>query len=360
MKKSVYRWLFLGLVLVYVQIILGGITRLTGSGLSITKWEIVTGTIPPITQEDWMEVFDLYKSTPQYQKINQGMTLNQFKYIYFWEYLHRLWARAMGFIFIFPFIFFMAKKWLPVGLVRRLGIVILLAGMAASFGWVMVASGLVNRPWVNAYKLAVHLMLAVILIGFLMWTTLDYRFGVEGRYFRSGLLRWVFFLLIAQIILGGLMSGMKAALVYPTFPDFDGHWLPEVLMSAESWDVNNFVRYDRSAFVPAIVQLLHRTVGYLLFILGLWVFFLENRAWRSRGLFVSAFLWPILLVSQVLLGIIVLINSKTHIPTTLGVLHQGLAIALFLLCIYLVYFDRKGGLTEIPGHEVELQDLANR
>ena len=153
-------WLLTGVFMLFVQIIVGGITRLTGSGLSITKWEIITGTIPPLNAVQWDAAFDLYQATPQYQKINQGMSLAEFKFIYFWEYIHRLWARAMGFVFLIPFIYFAIKGWIDRKLMKNLGIVVLLAALAASFGWIMVNSGLKDRPWVNAYKLAVHLGIA--------------------------------------------------------------------------------------------------------------------------------------------------------------------------------------------------------
>ena len=150
--------------MVFIQILLGGITRLTGSGLSITRWEIVTGTIPPLNQVDWNEAFDLYKATPQYQKINEGMSLDRFKFIFFWEYFHRVWARLMGFVFLIPFIIFLVRKSLSQKLIKRLIVVIAIAAAAAVFGWIMVASGLIHRPWVNAYKLTIHLSLGIALI----------------------------------------------------------------------------------------------------------------------------------------------------------------------------------------------------
>ena len=140
-SKAVVIWLWIGLFMVFMQIIIGGITRLTGSGLSITKWEIVTGSIPPMHEAAWERAFDLYKETPQYKKINDGMSMSQFKFIYFWEYLHRLWARFMGFVFLFPFLFFQWKKMLDRPIRIDLLRVVLFAALAAIFGWIMVASG---------------------------------------------------------------------------------------------------------------------------------------------------------------------------------------------------------------------------
>ena len=170
-NKVIKIWLSIGIIMVFMQVVFGGITRLTGSGLSITKWEIIIGTVPPLNAAQWEEAFDLYKETPQYQKINQGMEMKQFKFIYFWEFFHRLWARTMGFVFLFPFLYFLFTGKLSKVLIKDLEIVILLAVVVASIGWIMVASGLINRPWVNAYKLTMHLCLALLLFGYLLWTT---------------------------------------------------------------------------------------------------------------------------------------------------------------------------------------------
>ncbi len=170
-------WLCIGLFMVFMQVMIGGITRLTESGLSITKWDIVTGTMPPLTTAQWEHEFDLYKATPQYAKLNFGMEMGSifesgtFKFIYFWEYLHRLWARSMGFVFAIPFFIFLARGMLSKRLIKDLGIVIFLAAVVASVGWIMVASGLINRPWVNGYKLTLHLSLAFLLFGYLLWAT---------------------------------------------------------------------------------------------------------------------------------------------------------------------------------------------
>ena len=170
--RAVRVWLWLGLVLVLGQIAIGGITRLTGSGLSITKWEIVIGAIPPLNDADWQHAFDLYRNTPQYHKINKGMSLTDFKFIYFWEYFHRLWARSMGLIFLFPYLYFRFRGRIPAWLNKRLFVVILIAALAAAFGWIMVASGLIHRPWVNAYKLSIHLGIGFTLFAYLLWTIL--------------------------------------------------------------------------------------------------------------------------------------------------------------------------------------------
>ena len=178
-NRIVKAWLIIGIIMLFFQIIIGGVTRITGSGLSITKWEIVTGTFPPLTESKWQEEFDAYKKTPQYQKINKGMMLgsvfdsSSFKFIYFWEYFHRLWARLMGFVFVIPLLFFYVKKWVDKKLLVKLSYVFLGATLAAFFGWIMVASGLKERPWVNAYNLSLHLGIALLTLGFLLHASLS-------------------------------------------------------------------------------------------------------------------------------------------------------------------------------------------
>ncbi len=333
-------WLVTGLFMVFMQVVIGGITRLTGSGLSITKWEIVTGTLPPVSAEGWEEAFDLYKATPQYQKINEGMTMSEFKFIYFWEYFHRLWARLMGFVFAIPFAIFYFKGMIDRPLLRRLGVVILMAAVVASFGWIMVASGLVDRPWVNAYKLTMHLSLAFILFGYLLWTTFRV-FQPDPKVFHNALLRkWGLALLIivaVQIVLGGIMSGMKAALFYPTWPDMHGAVVPSILFDPAAWNVDNFLHYDRSPFMSALVQVLHRTVAYLLSIIGLWYLFKGLKADGPPVFRIGLFLLAGILFLQVTLGILTLVNSVGTIPVGLGVLHQAGGLLLLSAVLFINY-----------------------
>lgn len=341
-SKWVVVWMVVGLGMILFQIVIGGITRLTESGLSITKWELVTGSIPPLYESDWELKFAEYKDTPQYRKINEGMSLQEFKFIYFWEYLHRLWARWMGLVFILPFLYFIKKGWIGPRIRLRLIIVAVLAGIAGLFGWIMVASGLVDRPWVNAYKLSMHLGLALMVYGYLFWTVLLSVFPRKrrGRDLFARVLLLYLSLVVLQILVGGMMSGMKAALVYPTWPDFDGVWWPEVLFDSGSWNVDNFVEYDKSAFMVALVQVIHRILAYVLITKGLWI------VYRFRNAIVFArFRWMagvfiILLVCQVLLGISTLLGSIGSVPILLGVLHQVGAILVLTYVILLYYLGR--------------------
>jgi len=354
MKKGISKfvtvWLIVGLVMVYFQIVIGGITRLTGSGLSITKWEVVTGILPPLSEKSWITEFDKYKKTPQYKKINKGMELgsifrsNTFKFIYFWEYLHRLWARSMGFVFLFPFMFFYFKKWIPRSLIRRLGLVILLAVLAATFGWIMVASGLVNRPWVNAYKLSLHLCIGISVFAALWWAFISYihpRSG-SGRVSSSKkYLRPLLFLLIVQIFLGGVMSGTKAALFINTWPDLNGEMIPSDLLNLDNWTANNFNNYESTGFVVSLIQLLHRSVAYIIAAYSIVImlrqqyYMMDSTRARSYIYFVA------LLVLQVVVGILTLIKSIGIIPVYWGVLHQGVAVLVLAAFLYHYYFSTR-------------------
>ena len=335
-------WLFIGLIMIFFQVVIGGITRLTGSGLSITKWEIVLGSVPPLNQEQWMEAFDLYKATPQYQKINEGMTLKAFKFIYFWEYIHRLWARMMGFVFLIPFLIFWGRGMFDKLLKRRLIVVFLLAALVASFGWIMVASGLINRPWVNAYKLTMHLSLALILYSYLLWTVFKVVLPNPPSFAAASLRRFgliILWLLAAQIILGGIMSGMKAGLFYPTWPALDGGFLPQVLRNSAMWTVENFNNYDNGTnFMPALIQFSHRNLAYLLTVLIVGFAIRTIRLNGNKRLRNGSYLLLILLFAQVILGILTLINCIGTVPVTLGVLHQAGAL-LLLSAMLLQYYQ---------------------
>ena len=332
-------WLLAGVIMVFVQILLGGITRLTGSGLSITRWDIVTGTLPPLNEFEWEEAFTLYKATPQYQKINEGMEISKFKFIFFWEYIHRLWARSMGFVFLFPFVFFLYRGWLKKETIRRLIVVIMLAALAALFGWIMVASGLINRPWVSAYKLTIHLSLGISLFIFLAYTWIKEKgFTVIpiSKKLKNGLY-WIIGLLIIQVCFGGFVSGMKSALNYPTWPTMNGEWIPSILFDSSHWNMNSILMYDQSGFMPALVQFIHRNLAYLITLIGV-VFSINWIKQQERKYFWVAYGLLGIIVVQVLLGILTLLGSKGAIPLFYGTAHQGVGI-LFLT--YIMYINLK-------------------
>ncbi|PID68787.1 MAG: heme A synthase [Flavobacteriales bacterium] len=337
-SKIVRVWLVIGLVMLIGQVILGGITRLTGSGLSITKWEIISGTIPPLNASEWQAEFELYKQTPQYHKINTHFELKDFKFIYFWEYFHRLWARILGFMFVIPFVFFLIKKKVDAILIKKLAMVILFAGLTASAGWIMVKSGLVNRPWVNAYKLSLHFMLALISITFMVKIlAYVYNFGISGKILNKKPIVFTIVLLFIQMIFAGLMAGMKAGLYYKTWPSMNGNLIPQVLKDTSNFLPANLTNYDTFLFAPALVQFIHRLLAYILLIITIYLFVVyRNKISGVSKFWLQSILFLIFL--QLILGILTVVSISPGIPLTYGVLHQLVGL-LYFIALWLFYFS---------------------
>jgi len=334
--------------MVFIQIVVGGITRLTESGLSITEWEVIEGTIPPLKQEDWEHEFELYKESPQYKQINEGMSMDDFKFIYFWEYIHRLWGRLMGFVFLIPFIYFLVRKMIDRHLIKRLSVVIVFAFLAAVFGWIMVASGLVDRPWVNAYKLSIHLIIALTVFSSLLWTIL-YAFNVtplnifSNRPFIKKTFILLSVLLFCQITLGGILSGMRAATQYPTWPDMLGEYFPSVILDINNWAFVNFTQYDSNPFMPALIHFLHRNTAYLVLVVGLFLGFNVYKTAKKQynvQLQNGSIMLICVLILQVIFGILTLIGSKGSVPVWLGVMHQAGAVMVTGAMLYLFFILR--------------------
>ena len=338
--RAVRIWLIIGLVMVFFQVVIGGITRLTDSGLSITEWEVVKGTLPPLNAAAWDVAFEKYKAhTAQFERLHADMTLSEFKVIYFWEWFHRLWARSMGLVFAIPFLFFLAKGWLPKWLVRRLGVVVAFAALAGTVGWIMVASGLNDdtRTWVSAYKLITHLSIAMVLFGYLYWTYLRAAQPVstDGTHADLRRMAWgVFGLLLVQIALGGLMAGMRAGLLHPYFPLFvNGDRLLGALQGGA-----DFIDYETGTTVKGIVHIAHRLTAYLLTAAVAW-FFLRVR--RRAGISLSLRRGNTALLAmigvQFVLGVLTVINSIGRIPLVYGVLHQAGALLMLVFTLYCAY-----------------------
>ena len=340
-SKIIRSWLLLGLIMLIGQVVLGGITRLTGSGLSITRWDIITGVIPPLNAEQWLKAFELYKETPQFHKINSMFTVNEFKFIYFWEYFHRLWVRSLGFIFLIPFIFFVLKKQIDLYLIKRLGLVVFLTILTASAGWIMVQSGLVNRPWVNAYKLTIHFILALLVIAAMVKTVADvYVFGSQRKIKSKSFVLVVLSVTFIQLIFAGLLAGMRAGLYYPTWPDMNGEFIPAVLLNSTHWNWANMINYDSYLFAPAVIQFTHRMLAYLLGILTFYIFFMlkqkvegASKKWVNYSL--------ILVLFQIVLGILLVLNVEGKIPLFFGVTHQLVGLLYFMSLLFLYYSLRK-------------------
>ncbi len=339
--KTIRIWLLVGLIMLIGQVILGGITRLTGSGLSITRWDVITGVIPPLNTEQWIAAFDLYKKTPQFYKINANFTLQDFKFIYFWEYFHRLWVRSLGFIFLIPFLIFLLKRQLNFYIIKRLGLVILLTILTASAGWIMVQSGLVDKPWVNAYKLTIHFVLAILVIAAMVKTVADvFVFGSKRYPITNKIVPILLSITFIQLIFAGLMAGMRAGLYYATWHTMNGEFLPNVLLKAENWRWENMINYDRYLFAPAFIQFTHRLLAYILIVLTVYMF-LELRGkiekvaikWLNYSLY--------LVFIQVILGILTVINVEGKIPLFFGVSHQMIGLLYFMSLLFLYYAVRK-------------------
>lgn len=339
-QRAIGIWLLIGVAMVLIQVAIGGITRLTGSGLSITRWEVVTGTLPPLTTADWEEAFDLYQESPQYQLVNKGMSMGDFQFIYFWEWFHRLWARTLGFVFLIPFVYFIAKRYFTRQLMIKAGIAFILGGLVGIFGWIMVASGLQERPMVSPYRLALHLSLAILTLCYIYWVAMELLVKKDGnRHQTPAIRKWLLTLTVLvciQIVLGALVSGMRAALFYPTWPDMNGSFWPPAL-AFSNWSLSGFLHFDVDPFPAAFVQFLHRNMAYV--ITALTIIFLV-KAFRqvtdpaSRRALV---LVPVILTIQVLLGIFTLLHSVGSIPVALGVIHQGVALLLLMSLLMLVY-----------------------
>ena len=347
MKKypSVSTWLFIGCVLVLGQIIIGGITRLTDSGLSITEWNIIKGTLPPLNESEWNVAFQSYKSIAkkQFESIHHQMTIEAFKKIYFWEYFHRLWARMMGFVFLLPFLYFLLRRRLDQFILKRLFVVILLASIAAIFGWLMVASGLNNdkRTWVNAYNLLGHLFIALMLFSYLIYTYFHYSFEKQNHrvlYTGYSLWIWIGILLCVQFAFGALMAGMKAGLVLPyPFLILKVDQINQILQS-NSFSIQAIYDYEPNPIIKIIVQLLHRGTAYLLLILSV-IFIYQNQRYLFRNFALPLYL--LLLLSQIILGILTVSYSIGKIPVFFGVIHQGVAFLLLSSYLWVLFIAKK-------------------
>lgn len=334
-QANVVTWLLTGCALVFLMVIVGGITRLTGSGLSITEWNIVTGTIPPLSEEHWVEEFTKYQASPEYRKINSHFSLSDFKQIYWWEYIHRLIGRLIGFVFLIPFVYFLITKQLTGKMVYKVLILFLLGGFQGFLGWYMVKSGLVNDPNVSHYRLAMHLTTAFITFGLTFWFALDILHqkmtdGTEGR--MSGAVM-IFAIVLMQIIFGAFVAGLDAGYVYNTFPKMEDRWIAESVTFA--WNEGGLIGLINSL---GGVQFIHRYAAYLVVLVIAWEFF---NAYRSRktgrlsaGAYNAYLFIGAMVIFQFLLGVFTLIYK---VPVFLGVAHQAGAFLLFAGSIYLVH-----------------------
>lgn len=318
-------WLFAVAALVIAMVSVGGATRLTGSGLSITEWKPIMGALPPLSAADWHEAFEKYKQIPQYHQINKGMSLEAFKAIFWWEWGHRFLARLVGVAFLVPFLALLALGYIRRGLVPRMIGLFALGGLQGAIGWYMVASGLSERVSVSQYRLALHLGLAFVILGALIWTALS--LDDEGTARPSPLARggWVILCMsLLQVELGALVAGMKAGLAYNTWPLMDGQWVPNGLFIAKPWYANLFEN-------AMTVQFNHRLIAYVLALAAAWHVSAVLRTSVSHAARSSATMLAIAVVLQIALGIWTLL---AQVPLGLGLAHQFGAAILFSIAVW--------------------------
>jgi cytochrome c oxidase assembly protein subunit 15 len=331
---AVRAWLITGLVMVFIQILLGGITRLTGSGLSITEWSVIMGTLPPLNAADWQEAFAKYQQIDQYKLVNSNMTMGEFKYIFFWEWFHRLWARTMGFVFLLPLLFFWAKGIVKTPQVPRYGVLLILGGMAGLMGWVMVASGLEeDMVLVNPFKLMGHLLIACSIFMYLFRLILEDTLPKERSRFDQGMRRIItvfMVLVVVQIAFGGLVAGSKAALNCTTWPLMNGSFIPEGLGFETPFK-------DHIAQNNITLQFVHRMMAYGLLMLGVWLYWKSRLTLAQPVFHYYRHAMIVVLTLQVVLGILTVINSKGAVPVGLGVVHQFVAFFLLNILVGLHY-----------------------
>ena len=268
-NKAVANWLIIGVVMIIIQIILGGITRLTGSGLSITEWDLGRGTLPPLNHEQWLVAFDKYKQTEQFKQLNSGFTLPDFKFIFFWEWFHRLWGRLIGVVFAIPFVIFLVQRRFKKEMVWPLVILFLLGALQGAVGWIMVASGLTgDAVYVRPTKLAMHFVLALILLAYTYWFTL--KFLVKpGSFIQNNRLRtftWIIIIfLFGQLFYGAMMAGYKAAVFAPTWPTINGEWVPSTMTAPleDGLSISD-ARYFTERKAVLTTHFIHRNLAYIL------------------------------------------------------------------------------------------------
>jgi cytochrome c oxidase assembly protein subunit 15 len=327
--RQIAGWLAACCVLVFLMVVVGGVTRLTHSGLSMVEWKPLVGAIPPLSQADWEEVFLRYQATPEYLRVNKGMALDEFKGIFWWEYFHRLIGRAIGIAFFLPFLYFLLRRKIDRPLALKLAGIFVLGGLQGALGWYMVKSGLVDNPRVSQYRLTAHLGLALAIYAAMLWTALGLLKSGHAAANEPRLRLGRYALALAALIFlmalsGGIVAGIRAGFAYNTFPLMNGHFVPPEIFMLEPWWLNLFNNM-------ATVQFNHRMIAWLLMLLvpAFWL-----TAWRipiPRRARVATHLLVAMLAVQVTLGIATLLLM---VPVPLAAAHQGGAVLLLTATLW--------------------------
>jgi heme a synthase len=352
-QKAVAWWLLTGVAMTLIQIMLGGITRLTGSGLSIAEWKPILGAVPPMNDADWNAAFDLYKqkASGQYLYHNSDFTLGDFKAIYFWEWLHREWARLLGVVFLIGFVWFLVKKYFDRSMITPFIILFLLGVLQGAVGWIMVASGLnPEDTHVNHIKLALHFMAALILLCYVLWFALQLLIKEEQRLVLPYLQRFtsvLMVLLAVQLVYGAFMAGLKAAPAAPTWPSVNGTYLPSGVNTYAGQEYKGIKLFTDQ---PIVVHYMHRTLAYIIFFSVIAWAVQALRAARQTG---SALLRKVaratvlVTATQVLLGILTVLNAHLMTQNRFGrfewfaELHQMVAILLLMCLVFNLYILKR-------------------
>ena len=328
-KKNISSWLLFMFWTISIMIIVGGLTRLTDSGLSITEWELFAGFLPPLSENDWNKYFDLYKKIPEFKLQNYDMTMNEFKVIFWWEWIHRFLGRFIGISFLIPLIYFTYltsfKKMI------NLYLIFILICFQGFIGWYMVSSGLVDRVDVSHYRLAVHLMIAFIILSLIFWNYLDLKSLITpDKKINFNLALFFLIILFIQISIGAFVSGMDAGTIYNTWPKMGSNFFPD--------DNNISNLLSLSAFNDAsLVQFIHRNLAYLIIVVYFFIFF-KIYSNQIKRLYRPINFVGIFLIIQVILGIFTLLNGA---QIYLASMHQISSIFLVSSCIYFLYLNKK-------------------
>jgi cytochrome c oxidase assembly protein subunit 15 len=334
-NRQVAIWLLIGVGMIMIQVLLGGITRLTESGLSITEWKPVTGSLPPLNEAAWQAEFDKYKGTDQFKYVHQNFSLSDFKFIFFWEWFHRVWARLLAVVFAIGFIYFIVKKKFSKQMIMPMIVLFVLGGLQGLIGWIMVASGLVpEKYFVGHVELATHFIAALGLLFYTLWFALSLLITPQQKVYNTSLKKWMLVIavvLVVQLAYGAFMAGLKAAVTAPTWPDINGAAIPD--------GMNELVPFAKNLVSNNItVHFIHRGLAYLLTALIAFWFF-KAAAVKENTLFSR---WRIRILGvvllQVVLGILTVLNATDNSKLVLfGVLHQFAGMLLLITVTVLLY-----------------------
>jgi len=314
-KKVIY-WLLTGCVLIFIMVVVGGITRLTHSGLSISNYKLISGTIPPINDVEWQSAFDLYKQYPEYKKLNNQFTLQDFKDIYFWEWLHRVIGRFIGLVFLIPFLYFLVTKQLSKPTIKKTSILLCLGAFQGFLGWYMVKSGLVDNPDVSHYRLAAHLTTAFITFAYTFWVALDLVFTQKKEIDMSlrNLIRWGLAILLLQIIYGAFVAGLDAGFIHNHWPLMsEGKFIHETVYTEQTPIYKNYIEGKSG------VQFIHRILAFLVVGVIIAIFFKAKKTRRSPYQLKGLYFLLVMVGIQFLLGVFTIL---LQVPVWLGVAHQ--------------------------------------